>query len=64
MKKRFTEEQIVDYPGTETGTKVMDVCRKHRNQRRNILQLESQVRRDDRKRCAGSCGCWRRKTSG
>ena len=30
MKKRFTEEQIIGIlQEAETGTKVMDVCRKH-----------------------------------
>ena len=30
MKKRFTEEQIISIlQEAETGTKVMDVCRKH-----------------------------------
>ena len=45
-RKRHTEEQIIAIlKEHEAGIKTADLCRKHGDQRGELLQLESQVRR-------------------
>ena len=43
-RSRFTEEQIIAIlREQEAGAKTAEVCRKHGNQQRDILQMEGQV---------------------
>jgi putative transposase len=60
---RFTEEQIIGIlREQEAGAKTADVCRKPRNQQRNLLQMECQVWRAGSVRCQATEGAWRTRT--
>ena len=46
-KRRFTDEQIVRIlKEQEAGAKTEEQCRRHWDQRHDLLQMEGEVRRD------------------
>ena len=54
-KSRYTEEQIIAIlKQHEAGVKTADLCREHRDQRCDVLQLEGEVWRPGCERSATS----------